>query len=408
MRTRRVALLVLALGTAVPRPGRALEIPAWARKYNMNCSGCHYPAVPRLNATGLTFKWAGYRMPDEIGEKVEVQKIEEYLAARVGIQYNYTKAKGEPAAVNGVSVPGASLFVAGPFGKTYGGFVEFEREEEGEVDLTAEVSALWGTTNAYGGVRPGQGHLLVGGAIAGFDRPTGMTAPLPMGEATTAAIPFRFADDIVGLEAFYVLRNRNRLSIRVLNAQPPAEPLGGGAGPPAEEGSASTRQDYAIADQFLWDDAGSGLAVMAYFGSITGLDPDAADRKARYLRVAATANKIVRNVEILGGYVYSRDRDLPVGGLSPLAAPTATGSAYWLSGQVVVPRTPLAVFGRYEFLDPDSDVDDNALRRVVLGGVLPVNLPEYLRLGLELRLDTPQRSAGERRRAAALEVMLAF
>lgn len=26
-------------------------IPAWARKYNMNCSGCHYPAAPRLNAT---------------------------------------------------------------------------------------------------------------------------------------------------------------------------------------------------------------------------------------------------------------------------------------------------------------------------------------------------------------------
>ncbi len=38
-------------------------IPAWARKYNMNCSGCHYPAPPRLNATGQRFKWAGYRMP---------------------------------------------------------------------------------------------------------------------------------------------------------------------------------------------------------------------------------------------------------------------------------------------------------------------------------------------------------
>src|SRR6266540_7090048 len=47
-------------------------IPAWARKYNMNCSGCHYPAAPRLNATGIKFRWAGYRMPDAIGENVDV------------------------------------------------------------------------------------------------------------------------------------------------------------------------------------------------------------------------------------------------------------------------------------------------------------------------------------------------
>lgn len=31
-------------------------IPAWARKYNMNCSGCHYPVVPRLNETGIRFR----------------------------------------------------------------------------------------------------------------------------------------------------------------------------------------------------------------------------------------------------------------------------------------------------------------------------------------------------------------
>ena len=42
----------------------AHAIPAWARKYNMNCSGCHYPVVPQLNGDGLAFKWAGYRRPE--------------------------------------------------------------------------------------------------------------------------------------------------------------------------------------------------------------------------------------------------------------------------------------------------------------------------------------------------------
>ncbi|MGE5760566.1 MAG: hypothetical protein ACM37V_09455, partial [Gemmatimonadota bacterium] len=74
-------LLVLATGSVSARAPDAVRsyiaayasaatarataaIPAWARKYNVNCSHCHYPAPPRLNATGLRFRWAGYRMPD--------------------------------------------------------------------------------------------------------------------------------------------------------------------------------------------------------------------------------------------------------------------------------------------------------------------------------------------------------
>ena len=414
MKRSRAVLFTLGLVLALPCVARAgpanatphSRIPPWARKYNVNCSHCHSPAVPRLNATGIAFKWAGYRMPDEIGEKTDVQKIEEYLGARARIQYNYVKREGEPAEVSGVSLPSASLFVAGPFGKTYGGYLEFEREEEGAVDLTAEAAALWGKSESYGGVRVGQGHLLLGGAIAGFDRATGITAPLPMNQATTSVIPFRFGGDVVGLETFYVLKNRNRLSLRILNAQRALEPLG--VAPTGAEAEASTRRDYVVANQFMWDDAGSGIGAMAYFGTVAGLDAAAPERNARYMRLAATANKIVRNIEILGGYVYSRDRNLPTGGISPLTVSAATGSAYWFTGQLTVPKTSLTFFGRYEFLDPDTDASADALRRAVLGSVLPVNLPEYLRLGLELMFDTPQPLAGTKRRALAAEVMLIF
>src|SRR6266508_3259891 len=73
-------------------------IPAWARKYSMNCSGCHYPAVPRLNATGLKFRWAGYRTPEEIGEKANVGKVDNYLAAGLETEFAYEKTEGAPAA----------------------------------------------------------------------------------------------------------------------------------------------------------------------------------------------------------------------------------------------------------------------------------------------------------------------
>src|SRR5713101_5771652 len=62
-------------------------IPAWARKYNMNCSGCHYPAAPRLNANGMRFKWAGYRMPDEFDESQSVEKVQNYLSVRGRFDY---------------------------------------------------------------------------------------------------------------------------------------------------------------------------------------------------------------------------------------------------------------------------------------------------------------------------------
>ena len=80
-------------------------IPAWARKYNMNCSGCHYPAPPRLNATGLRFRWAGYRMPEEIGEKADVEKVQNYFAAGAEMGYEYEKTSGQPTATDGFTAP---------------------------------------------------------------------------------------------------------------------------------------------------------------------------------------------------------------------------------------------------------------------------------------------------------------
>ena len=102
MRSSIVAPLSLAI--LMVMPGDAHAIPAWARKYNMNCSGCHSPAVPRLNGKGYAFKWAGYRMPEEIGENQEVKQVSEYLAARFVFNYSWNKTQTEPTEVNALVV----------------------------------------------------------------------------------------------------------------------------------------------------------------------------------------------------------------------------------------------------------------------------------------------------------------
>ena len=98
---KQTGFFALAVTAITFIPSAAHALPAWARKYNMNCSGCHAPAVPRLNAKGFAFKWAGYRMPEEIGENQEVKQIQDYHAARARVQYLVAKTETQATEKSG-------------------------------------------------------------------------------------------------------------------------------------------------------------------------------------------------------------------------------------------------------------------------------------------------------------------
>ena len=394
---RKSMLVILCLSALAPSIAYALVIPPWARKYNMNCSGCHAPVVPRLNATGLHFKWAGYRMPNEIGDTMVVKRLEEYVGTRGILRYSYAKTQGEPSETNSLGVPAVSVFAAGALGTNYGAYFELEREPEGTVDVIAQALRIWGKENGFGGVRAGIGHILVGGAVAGFDRPVGILTPLPLSERTTAAIPFSFAGDQAAIEAFYVAGGRNRSSVQLLNGVTAGE----------EGGPPSTKKDVAFTNQFVWDDDGSGITTIAYFGQVAGLDATL-PITSRYYRIGASANKIMGPFEALAGYVYGSDSRLPVTETSSFTSSKAAGSGYWFSGQYAVPKSNWTFYGRYEYLDPQRSEADDALRRMVIGSVLPVNVPEYLRFAFEYFRDMPQLSGSPKRNGFGAEIMIAF
>jgi hypothetical protein len=354
-----------------------LMIPAWARKYNMNCSGCHYPAPPRLNATGMRFKWAGYRMPDEIGEKTDVEKVQNYVAAHGVVQYEWTKTQGGTS-TGAFAVPEVGLFYAGPLGRAFSGFFEFERVSDGTTDLVAHVSGLWGKPRAYGGFRVGQMHTINEWGVAGFDRHLSINDIAPLG-TITAAIPFSF-DMGVGAEGYYVTGS-NRFSVQVTNGID----LSGSGAP----GASGNTKDVAVIDQLLYDSVGSGIEAVGYYGTLRGIDTlGAPSLDSHFWRLALTANKLYKDFEILGGVVYGKDFDLP----AALAFPgnENKGVGYWVSGQYFMPRTPLVLFGRYEFVDPNTQTSNDAVRHFVAGAVVPINLPQYLRWTLEYRQDSPQ------------------
>ena len=325
--------------------GASTPIPAWARKYNMNCSACHYPAAPHLNAFGILFKWRGFRMPNEIGQSQDVDKVSNYAAMRGRVRYQFAKQNEAPASQSTFNLNDATFFSAGPFGKNYYAWFEFEREG-GELGVNTYVGSMWGKENAFGGLRVGNFHVLKSGGVAGLDRPVGINQPMPLGQTTTS-VPFAFPNEELGLEGFYVA-GHNRVSAQVLN----------GIGPTGESGAtdSDTKKDFAVIDQLLLDDEGSGIEAAGYYGSIVGLSTLNPGLDTHYWRLVATANKRLSAFEVLGGVVYGKDQDLPTGTPSP-------GVGYWLSGQYVVPKSGLTFYSRYEFADPNTDVANDGRRR---------------------------------------------
>ncbi len=399
-------LLSLAMLGGSSNASATSTLPAWARRYNVACAHCHAPAVPRLNATGIRFRWAGYRMPEDIGQPVEVQKVENYIALRGRLRYNYEKTQGEPAENSAFNFHDATLFYAGPLGKNFGAFFEIEREAEDDIGLVAQIVGAWGTEQSYGGFRAGQIHWALGSGVAGFDRPTGINRPRPVADKVTTAVPFRFRKDQVGVEAYYVT-GRNRVAAQVLNG---IDPSGGGTG-----GDVDTWKDFVVTDQFLLDEAGSGISAVGYYGSLKGLEPLEPNTTVHYWRLGLSANKFIQDFEVSGTVVYGKDKDLPVISGGRFASSTAKGVGYWLYGGYTFRKhgdaaqrgTPMTWFARYEFADPNTQTADNANRRLATGFVIPINLPEYLRLALEYSLDLPQ-GGGPKHHGLTTELMIVF
>ena len=391
-----------ALLLAVTTPSTGHAIPAWARKYNVSCSHCHAPAVPRLNALGIRFRWAGYRMPEEIGEVAKVEKIQDYISIRGRVQYAYEKPEDKPVSTSAFQFSDATFFYSGPFGKNYGAFFELEREPNGEMGLQAHIDAAWGKEKSYGGFKVGYMHWLQRDGVAGFDRPTGLRTPTPHGSALTAkGIPFSFSPDQFGLELYYAL-GRNRISGQVLNG---VNRTGGGGGADVD-----TKKDFVLTDQFLFDEAGSGVTAVGYYGTLVGADPLAKDATSHFWRVALSANKFIKRFEMLAGVVLGQDTDLPVvtGGAFPKGTVKALGY-YGYAGYSILPKgasNALTVYTRYETIDPDTDVDTNSKSRFIFGGVLPILRPEHLRLAAEYAKDSPQTGTGKS--AFTLELMVNF
>ncbi len=64
MKTKCLFITMLFAAMVFSVPDHSYAIPAFARKYQLSCTTCHSPAMPRIKAFGEDFAGAGFRMKD--------------------------------------------------------------------------------------------------------------------------------------------------------------------------------------------------------------------------------------------------------------------------------------------------------------------------------------------------------
>ena len=126
-----VNLMLVALIAGIFWANSASAIPAFARKYDKQCSSCH-TAYPQLNAVGREFKEAGYRFAND-SEKAD--KVSDFLylddtfpVSGVIVSRPYDKKDSGEKKIRAIHE--VEIIVAGVIGKQWSGYFEIEMEDE--------------------------------------------------------------------------------------------------------------------------------------------------------------------------------------------------------------------------------------------------------------------------------------
>lgn len=366
------AIAVAAFAVTIPSTAHAL--PQFARKYKMDCSGCHDAlAFPRLNDVGYKFRRAGFRMPETIGQdELADYTVDNYFSASVQADNTTALAfqSGSTDQLNTFSGEVSLYALTGSFAKYFASQTEiaFVPGEGVEVE-NAYMRAVYGDQDAWLSARAGIMHPLEG--LGGDDRSIGATRPLIFEIAPfhnqdtllTAPEPSRIGVD-VGVQW-----EDTSLSFEVFN-RARAELEGGEIMASALGPDTRSAKDYMIvANQLL----GTRSSVSAYWmhGSIA-LPRDPAMFQAgtseetfddRFDRFAAFVSGGSSKLLGLAGAQVGFDH-----ALDPATGTTSRFTSIGGFAEGNLGLTPHMVgFVRFDYFDPSDNASSDQILRGTLG-----------------------------------------
>ncbi|MEP0767254.1 MAG: hypothetical protein HRF45_12030 [Fimbriimonadia bacterium] len=352
----------------------ANAIPAWARRYDMDCSSCHFGSTYRLTKVGKDFWLRGHRTKDDAGiQDLGDVQIAKYTSFTSKFRF-YADKDAEPSTK--FDVESLSIYSGGPIADNFSYFFEIYLHERGK-----EASSTGGQTDTAVREKLAEAYLLYNSDPAGdgfwFARAGQISSRLihqaSTGARTSLSRP-RIINDNVGGGNLYTPRDR-AYGISAGLVTPDAFIAefgivnGGGGNARPNQPEMNNFKDLFASFEKEFDDYGSSVGVYGYTGKypISGT-PAWEDG---FLRYGVLASFVRENFEISGAWMRG-ENDLQAGG-------TRNPEGYYLEGAFIA-NEDFTFYARYDNFLADLS---SAPRKT--GGVIGVSyrLPGLGRMALE-------------------------
>jgi hypothetical protein len=359
-----VTSLVFAL-----RPRTSEAVPAFARRYGVDCKTCHAPQPPRLNNVGMLFQASGFRLPDaDANGKYMLKNIPATGvgdAASLNAEFNaHILDKSE--VTNGenrtsMEMGEVALIAGSAIGEHYSSHLHFLlRNDTGDPEFeAAQVQANYGKPDREFYVKAGLTEPLAWQKVE--EGSITLSKALALGEDPMGAVG-SFAGFPIGLtqtlmEAGGILSNLNHGSVRATLVS--ASLLNGVSQDPTtgELMHASTNPtdgtDYLLQATELIGDRNT-LGVF-YYGGRTLYTNGVTNFKDHFDRFGVVGSlSPVERLELVGGIINGQDKT------EELAAKAKALGGFAEADVEIVPGWVGAY--RFDQVDPNTDVGGD-LRR---------------------------------------------
>lgn len=346
--SRRLTFATLAFGLLLSLlPAQSHAIPAWARKYKMDCTNCHFGSTNRLTKFGKDFQMRGFRTADEeVASDLGQINVSDYMSFAGKVRYTASKEENPSTKFD---VEALSLYFGGPLYRGFGLFFEFylhERGKEstttgGQLDTTtrskmAEAYLQYTSTQdpdkywfaRAGSFTPRIIHTASTGGRVSVSRPLTWNNNVGGGNLFTPR------DRFYGVTAGYRAKGGVTAEVGLTN--------GGGtnARPNLEE--QDNMKDVFGSLEYEFDPWGSQLGIFAYKGafSVTGNTPFKDD----FTSMALIGSFVRDNFELSGAYGWGRNTLAAGGHRNP--------KSFYLEGAMIL-NPNVTLFARYDSFDPD-------------------------------------------------------
>ena len=291
--------LAIVIGVSLLPTTRSYGIPAFARRYQFDCTMCHEP-VPRLNEFGYKFRAAGFRLPSEIGKGEPSGDYSNYIAARVVFTGSEASAKGssnnsnaDQSGQSNIGFSSASIYpLVGAFGPNISAWSEFGYKPAavsgpsggaylGTINIgNAWMRLTYGDTSSFWSFRIGLMSAIEG--YGASDASIGISSPL-LKNAGNTFIAGKITKALytpgtgeTGVEAGW---NMDRLSIHAGifnggydNNGSFQAAIGGNANKPNNSPSYNSK-DLMLFANYILDEHGGSIAAYAFDGSLDYPNP---------------------------------------------------------------------------------------------------------------------------------------